>query len=98
MHTSGFRSGLGAVALAAGLMATPLLAQAGPTQTTTIRAPVTSIAIGPSHAIVDINPAQRSRSHTSVTLTAPVLAIATPLSDAHITIGPGLSNQLIAVP
>lgn len=51
-------------------------------QSTTLRAPVAAIAIGPSHASVDIN-VNRGGSHT-VVVRKPLIAVSTPFRSMHI--------------
>lgn len=81
---------LAAVAAAVGgLIPAMASAQATVTQTTYLRAPATAVATGPSTASVDINrvgPHPKPGSQV-VAVTAPVTAVATPLTDVRIRIG-----------
>jgi hypothetical protein len=71
-------------------VALALLSAAGGAQTTlttTLKAPVTAVAIGPSRATVEINVARAGRTGSNhVSIRRPVTAIATPLRNVRIRI------------
>ena len=73
------------IALAAVGAATAAAAQAGVQQVSVVRAPITAIAIGPTHASVLVNVNNGGVKHT-VFVGKPLTAVSTPFWQTHIRV------------
>ena len=74
-------AGLWAFAIAA----TAAVAHAETRQTTIVRAPIAAVAIGPTHASVEVNVNNGASSH-AVFVNKPLIAVSTPFHQMHIRV------------